>query len=339
MWHTIGQPNAVSYLEKSVRGNLLSHAYLFVGPAHVGKATLAIDFARAVNCNEKKPPCGTCPSCLRILEGKHSDIETIGLNLDSSNKSQQESSSRTEIGIKEIQELQRHASLPPFEGNKKIFIIDGAENLSTEAANSILKILEEPPPNVIWILLSVEENKLLTTILSRCQKLELKPVASTEIEKTLISRFEFEEPDARLLSRLSGGCIGWALTVSKDEKFLPQRSEKLEALAPLLTQGIEKRFDYVAQIDTRKAAREAINFWLTWWHDLMLFKCNCSQYIANVDYLSKIEEWAQYLDINEIKNFIVDLQHSLDYISKNANVHLVLEVLMLNMPGKGGARL
>ncbi len=248
MWRTIGQPNVIALLGKSLQANTLSHAYLFVGPAHVGKTTLAIDFARAVNCNENKPPCGTCQSCLRILEGKHSDVEIIGMNQDISNKSQSESAAHSEIGIKEIQELQRHASLPPFEGKKKIFIIDGAENLSTEAANSILKILEEPPPNVIWILLSVEENKILPTILSRCQRLELKPFACGEIEKILVSDFNFEETNARLLSRLSGGCIGWALTVSKDEKFLQQRSEKLAAMAPLLNEGIEKRFDYIAQI-------------------------------------------------------------------------------------------
>jgi DNA polymerase-3 subunit delta' len=338
MWRAIGQSNIIGLLEKSIKANTLSHAYLFVGPSHVGKTTLAIDVAQALNCSENKPPCGICQSCLRIIEGKHSDVEIIGINQDVSNKSHSESSAHTEIGIKEIQELQRHASLPPFEGKKKIFIIDGAENLSTEAANSILKILEEPPPNVIWILLAVEENKILSTILSRCQRLEVKPVSTVEIEKILISDFNFEVTNARLLSRLSGGCIGWALSVSKDEKYLQQRSEKLIALAPLLNQGIEKRFDYIAQIDTRKAAREAIHFWITWWHDLMLLKCNCSQYIANIDCISKIEEWACNLDIIEIKTFIDVLQQSLDHISKNANVHLVLEVLMLNMPKKEGTR-
>jgi DNA polymerase III subunit delta' len=336
MWRTIGQSNAIALLERSIQGNTLSHAYLLVGPAHVGKTTLAIDVAQAVNCSEIKTPCGTCRSCLRIIEGKHSDVEIVGINQDVSSKSHQDSTVRTEIGIKEIQELQRHASLPPFEGKKKIFIIDGAENLSTEAANSILKILEEPPPNVIWILLAVEENKILSTILSRCQRLELKPASTMEIEKILVSGFNFEATTARLLSRLSGGCIGWALTVSRDEKYLKQRSEKLTALMPLLSQGIEKRFDYIAQIDTRKAAREAIHFWLTWWHDLMLLKCDCNQYIANIDCISKIEEWARNLDIIEIKCFIDALQESMDHISKNANVHLVLEVLMLNMPKKEG---
>jgi DNA polymerase-3 subunit delta' len=339
MWRTIGQPNAMALLERSIRANTLSHAYLFVGPPHVGKTTLAVDFAQALNCAGTEPPCGKCRSCLRILEGKHSDIETICLGQDNFNKSQVESSVRTKIGIVEIQELQHHASLPPFEGKKKIFIIDGAENLSIEAANCILKILEEPPPNVIWILLVTEENKILPTILSRCQRLELKPASATEIEKILVSNFGFENDKARLLSRLSGGCIGRPLSVANDEEFLQQRSEKLISLFPLLGEGIEKRFDYIARLGKdRKAANEAINFLLTWWHDLMLLKCNCCQYIANIDCMLKIEEWAQNLDIIEINNFIDALQSSLDQISRNANMHLVLEVLMLNMPRKEGTR-
>jgi len=109
----------------------------------------------------------------------------------------------------------------------------------------------------------------------------------------------------------------------------------LISLFPLLGEGIEKRFDYIARLGRdRKAAKETINFLLTWWHDLMLLKCNCCQYIANIDCMSKIEEWARNLDIIEIKNFIDALQSSLDQISRNANMLLVLEVLMLNMPRK-----
>jgi len=161
MWQVIGQDKALALLDRSLKENNVAHAYLFVGPRHIGKKTLALNLAQALNCDADKPPCGQCHSCRRILEQKHADVTCIGLD------------SKTEIGIDDIRKLQRLANLPPYEGKRKVFIIDDAEYLSTEAANSLLKILEEPPPKVVWVLLTAEEPRLLPTIVSRCQRLEL----------------------------------------------------------------------------------------------------------------------------------------------------------------------
>ena len=149
MWSVIGQTRAVSLLQRSLERGSLAHAYLFVGPAHVGKMTLALNLAQALNCAAAEPPCGQCLSCQKIASAKHADVQIVGLNRDGDSD---EPRPRAEISIDQIRQVQHSASLPPFEGRHKVFIIDGAELLSTEAANCLLKTLEEPVGKVIFLL-------------------------------------------------------------------------------------------------------------------------------------------------------------------------------------------
>jgi DNA polymerase-3 subunit delta' len=336
MWRTIGQTRALALLKNSLQTGNLAHAYLIVGPQHVGKKTLALDLAQALNCQTSDSPCGKCQSCLRIINGKHSDVTIIGLKQDAGSKNQTETRTQIEISIDEIRGLQRRASLPPFEGKCNVFIIDGAESLSLEAANCLLKVLEEPPSGVVLLLLATDEANLLPTVVSRCQRIELKPMPSVEVEKILKSR-GVSDDKARLLARLSEGCLGWALMASDDESRLQRRNQRFSELHPLLRAGWEERFDYVAQFGSdRKSAEELIKVWLSWWRDVMLVKCDCKQIITNLDSFPIIEEWAQALNIADISDFISYLQRSLEQTSKNANVRLVLEVLMLDMPKKEG---
>src|SRR4030042_2469284 len=204
MWRVIGHPRAVELLDNSLKRERLSHAYLFVGPAHVGKMTLAVSLAQALNCEAEDPPCGECQACRRIEAGKHADVQVIGLTYDRNAAGRL----RTEISIDQIRELQHTASLPPYEGRKKVFIIDGAECLNMEAANCLLKTLEEPPSYVLLILLAVNDRVLLPTIVSRCQRIELGPLSCDLVERTLIEREGIAPEKARVLARLCGGGIG-----------------------------------------------------------------------------------------------------------------------------------
>jgi DNA polymerase-3 subunit delta' len=332
MWKTIGQPEVITSLQKAIQQGNLAHAYILIGPEHVGKTTLAIDIARALNCDNCDPPCDKCESCRRVSGGNHTDITIVDLNY---NTNSTESRSRTKIGIDDVKDIERQANLSPYEGKCKVFIIDGAENLSTEAANSFLKTLEEPPDNVFFVLLSSDEKQLLPTLISRCQRIELKRMGKIEIKKILINNYGFDENKADLLARLSEGCLGWALTVSLDEGYLKDRIDKLSELESLLQAGLDERFAYVAQLgNDRKAIGQVIRIWITWWRDLLLMKNGCGELAVNYDLLSKLGEYAQEFDIVDIIRFIDCLYKSLDQISQNANLRLVLEVLILDMPRK-----
>jgi DNA polymerase-3 subunit delta' len=327
MWQVVGQDKILALLDHSLKQNNIAHAYLLAGPPHMGKKTLALNLAQALNCDESEPPCGQCHSCRRILEGKHADVTSTGLD------------SKTEIGIDDIRALQRLANLPPYEGKCKVFIIEDAAYMSTEAANSLLKILEEPPPNVVWLLLSAEELRLLPTIISRCQRLELKPVPSEQVEQILVTAYNVDAGRARLLARLSHGCPGWALSALADEEVLKQRSQRLTKLSSLITAGLEQRFTYAQELATqfsqdRRSVAEAIEVWLGWWRDLMFVNLGCKEAIINIDYEMALQKQSKSLSLSEIRQFLADLRLVPEEISKNVNPRLVVESLMLNMPRK-----
>ncbi len=217
MWQIIGQSRVVSLLQRGLEKESLAHAYLLVGPPHVGKMTLALNLAQALNCEAAEPPCGECLSCQKITSAKHTDVQIIGLITDGDST---KAKSRAEISINQIRQMQHSASLPPFEGRYKVFIIDGAEQLSSEAANCLLKTLEEPVGKVIFILLTTNDQFLPATVISRCQRLELSPPAITEVETALNSHWGIESQRAKLLARLSHSRLGWALSAALDDNLL-----------------------------------------------------------------------------------------------------------------------
>lgn len=325
MWQVIGHEKAVALLENSLKEEKLPHAYLFLGPRHVGKMTLAMSLAQALNCEGDEKPCGGCSQCQRIAGRKHADVQVIGLD------------GRSEIGIDQIREMEHSAGLRPFEGRNRVFIIDGAEHLSHEAANCLLKTLEEPPPNVELILLAANERLLLPTVVSRCHKLELRPLPIPIVEQVLVDRWQVVPERARVLARLSSGCLGWAVSALADERLLGERAERLSALLHLTSVGREERFAYAAQLanqftKNRESVHEVLSLWVGWWRDLLLIKGGCGGFTTNIEQEATLYSEAESYSLKAVKAFIESLQRAMEELDYNANPRLVLEVLMLSMP-------
>jgi DNA polymerase III subunit delta' len=327
MWQVVGHETAVTLLQNSLNSGRLSHAYLFVGPEHVGKMTLALNLAQVLNCEaeEAERPCTSCTQCKRIAGRIHADIQIL------------ETDGRTEIGIDQIRALEQSANLKPFEGRTRVFIIDGAEKLSIEAGNSLLKILEEPPHYVQFILLASNERLLLPTVLSRCHKLELRPVPIAKVEQSLIRRWNVAPEQAGQLARLSAGCPGWAVQASRDDRILSDRASRLDTIQQLVTQGRAPRFAYASDlanqfIKNRATATDILNLWACWWHDLLLTKGGCIEFATNADREHVLSRDAANYRLSQIKGFIDSLRDVTKALEQNSNPRLTLEVLMLNIP-------
>ncbi len=340
MWQVVGQSRAVSLLKRSLEKEAIAHAYLFIGPPHIGKMTLALNLAQALNCEAAEPPCSECASCQKIASAKHADVQILDLSHDGDSA---ETENRVKISVDQIEQLQHSANLPPFEGRCKVFIIDGAELLSLGAANRLLKTLEEPVGKVVFILLTTNDSLLPATVVSRCQRLELLPLAAGEVETALSSRWGIEPQKAKLLDRLCHGCFGWALAAALDDSLLKQRSENLDRLVDIIMADYEERFTYAAELADQFSRRrglvwEILDLWLDFWRDLLLVKVGFGEAVTNVDLEAKLADFARGFSLAQIRAVISSLLSAGDELKQNANPRLVLEVLMLGIPRGQGER-
>jgi len=161
------------------------------------------------------------------------------------------------------------------------------------------------------------------------------------MEVALNSRWGVELPKAKLLARLSHGCLGWALAAVSDDNLLSQRAEKLDRLLEIIKADYEERFVYANQLavqfaQNRGMVKEILDLWLDWWRDLLLLKIGGNDIITNVDRVDVLVEMAGGYRLGQIRDFINSIQAAGEQLRQNANPRLVLEVLMLDMPGKEG---
>jgi DNA polymerase III subunit delta' len=340
MWRILGQEGTVERLSRSIAEASVHHAYLFLGPEHVGKRTFALDLACALNCVGDTPPCGVCSACTRILGEKHADIYAVSLDSDPTTQEQETDEEtarrRTRVSTQQMEDLQHAATLPPYEGKWKVLLVEHADHMSPAAANRILKALEEPPPHIVWMLLAESEDRLLDTIVSRCQRIDVKPMALPELERHLASSGASPE-QARLVARVSRGRTGWALSAFQDDRLMTERAARVESTIQLISMTYGARFDLSRELDAlyrREPSRvlETLEQWTTWWRDLLLFKTGCAESLVNVDYVNDIEEQAARLSLEQIREYIGRLTGVRQDLDLNVIPRLVFDSLVYTMP-------
>jgi len=351
-WKTFGHPGAIQLLSRSWETDRLAHAYLITGPDRVGKRTLAIDMACMVNSDPVVDMFGVAPNvdlrtsqqAERIRRGIHSDVEIIDpdTELEKENRPSKtdedgETRGRQTISIDLVRQMIRHSVVTPFEGSKKVFIFDGAHRMVEAASNALLKTLEEPSESVLIVLTAPSAELLPATVVSRCQRIELRPADTAVIESELIEQFGADEEQARSLSRLARGCPGWAIDALNDPTIVDAHNQAVLRFAEIITGNIEERFRYARQTGgqfwrDREAVLLEMQRWLEWWRDVAMMRHKLGEIVTNVEWGDLLSEIAGELNKSQIAAAVTAIQKAQEALEANAQPQLTLEVLMLDLP-------
>jgi len=327
----IGQETAITFLKRVMSRGNIPHAFLFTGISGVGKTTTALAFCQAINCLEpvNGEGCGRCRVCRQMTGGNFPDLAF--LEPDGQN-----------IKIEQIRELNRSIGFKPVAGNYRVAIINRAELMTLEAANSFLKTLEEPPPGNIIILKVKEPLDLLPTIVSRCQKIPFRPLPYAVIKEYLINEMGMEEENASLIAGISGGSLGMAVQAS-DSDYLDERQKSILNIIKLpelqKTQVIEMAMEYSQNEKKRDhdasgaiGLFELIGIWKTWYRDLIIIKVNGPvNLLINADFSRKLRTLSRNAGIDNLLQGFFLLDKAQMELMRNPNTGLMLETLLLGL--------
>ncbi|HYM14892.1 MAG TPA: AAA family ATPase [Dehalococcoidia bacterium] len=337
-WTLVGQEQAVAALAGAAGSGRAAHAYLFAGPAHVGKTLAAIQFAQTLNCTGAEPPCGRCRQCERIAAGAHPDVDLVGIGgmCDESEHRHSADDSRS-IRVCQVRRVQHLITRAPFEGRCRVVIFEPADALEPIAANALLKTLEEPPDNVVLILVTDREEMLLPTIRSRARRVAFGGLTQMAIERALRTRWDAEPSLAARLARLAGGRLGWALLALRDERMVDLREEALDRAQALASAPMAERFAFAAELGgrytkDRAGVQAALETWQAFWRDILLIAAGREQQAAHRERLDRLRALAAQCDVAGAARALRAIADARQQLVENGSPILVLQVMMLAVP-------
>lgn len=349
-WHTIGNRAAITLLNGAIKQQRVSHAYLFTGPNRVGKRALAVDFARALNCNAQDvaasgwgdllpdPPCGQCSACDRIARFNFADVQIITSSTQTSKDPDTRAAQRrVMIGIDLIKDLQSDAILEPYEGRVKVFIIDEANRMSQDASNALLKTLEEPPSSVHIILTAPSAESVPETIASRCHLVRLRSVPPETIAEALIDRHGIPQTEAHTLAKMSMGAPGWAIAALNDPSLQDARKQSASRIIDIIKFDLPERFDYAFEMTRefrrdRASALEEIARWLEILRDIAMLQNGLKQHLIFDDRIEELADLAKKLTTQDLAQATTAAQKTREALMSNAYPQLAFDAMMLQIP-------
>lgn len=323
-------------LKKHIVNDATRHAYLFAGPPGIGRRTLALRFAQALNCPtplEPGVPCGGCRDCRHVAAMQHIDLAIIEPTVkDPNNSKELIAALNGEIRIQQIRELQKTINLKPYQSPHRVLIFLRFHQANIEACNALLKTLEEAPSYAVLILTADNPEQLLPTIVSRCEVLRLRPLNIKQVQQALETG-GMEADQAKLIAHISGGRFGYALQMIGEATLLEQREERLNDLQSLIAGSRVEKFAYAEKLaKDKEAMRQAILIWLSYWRDVMLRSARAETPLVNVDRNVEIEDLASQLDLSAARKVVSGLEDALGKMDRHVNSRLLAEVLLLDLP-------
>lgn len=315
----IGNSQAITQLQKLLAEGTMPHALLFVGPEGIGKFLVATIIAAALFCEGQQKPCGKCQSCLHLSAKNHPDLFTV------------EPDGQT-IKIEQVRNLQSNIALAPYMANKRVVIIDKADSMTVQSANSLLKTLEEPTGDVVFILIAASRQKLLDTILSRCRIVDFKPIDSEVLAQALEKR-EIEPVQARVIARLAEGSFGKALRLL-EEDGLAIRNRATAVVKQLTDSDMEfvwRESSALSELDRTKLFEVLLDLNLLFRDILVMHSDENSNLIYNIDIVAELRLQMPNWSIRRLMLAMREIVNTEQMLKANVNAKLAMEQLLIKL--------
>ncbi|MDR1018890.1 MAG: DNA polymerase III subunit delta' [Lachnospiraceae bacterium] len=315
----IGHDDILNYIRIASKSQTVSHAYIMYGEKGSGKKMLANLFANTLLCEKGlEDPCNDCGACKQIEAGTHPDLIYVTHEKEAS------------IGVEDIRrQIGDTVDIRPYQGKYKIYIMDNAQIMTTEAQNALLKILEEPPSYVVIMLLTDNVDALLSTITSRCVMLRIHQIREELIASYLVANEGIDEEYAKALAAFSRGNIGRAKDYLHNEDY---KAVVTSALSFLTNIGEMSTSDLINRVKEalkyKVTINEYLDIMLVWFRDILLYKATYDvRKVIFVDRLKTIKDLAMRCSYEDIQYIIDRIRESKKRISANVNFELTIELL------------
>ena len=319
----IGQENIKEHMQNAIRMDKVSHAYIIQGELGAGKEFIAKVFAKTLQCERtQEEPCEECRSCKQIDGKNHPDV--IWVTHEKPNT----------IGVEDIRtQLNQDIEIKPYYGPKKIYIISECEKMTVQAQNALLKTLEEPPSYGLIILLTTNAEALLSTILSRCVVLRMRPVEDSKIEEYLMNKLQIPDYKARVCAAFARGNMGKAKALAESEDFEHIKEEAVSLLKYIQDMEISEIIAAIKKINDYKFdISNYLDIIMVWFRDILLFKAtkdpNTLIFSEEIGPIKKIADRSSYEGIEMI---LESLEKAQNRLSANVNFELTMELLFLTI--------
>ncbi|HOZ36376.1 MAG TPA: DNA polymerase III subunit delta' C-terminal domain-containing protein [bacterium] len=325
-WPVIGHQKIINYLQSVVERNSPNHAYLFYGPPGIGKNLVADLFVKSLFCaSANAKPCGTCAHCRQLAAGSHPDVIDLIRETDQKN-----------INIERIREARSQVQNYPFFNSYKVLFIREADTLSLGASNALLKILEEPRGQTIFVFIGENLKFFPRTVLSRLQVIKFLPINEEEIEKYLVAQ-KIDRPLARELAAASLGFPGRVWPFINHPKNFHEHTAQLSLLLQKAFSQTNERFRLIENLASqsnseaaKKNSRDFLNDLLFIVRDSLLVKSGLSAHITFPGLESDLAFFARRHSAASLINILSEIRKTSHYLKQNVNPRLALENLILS---------
>lgn len=317
----IGQQQIKEHLQNALATGKISHAYIINGEKSSGKEFIAKVFAMALQCERgETEPCQECRSCKQALSGNHPDIIRLVHEKPGT------------ISVDDIRaQVNNDIAVKPYSSAYKVYIINEAEKMTVQAQNAILKTLEEPPEYAVILLLTANVNSLLSTILSRCVVLNMKPVADHLVKEYLCSKLQVPDYKAEVCAAFARGNVGKAKMLATSEEFENIKAEALALLKYIQDMDLAEIMAAVKKITEYKLEiKDYLDICAIWYRDALMFKATSDMnHLIFREEIQALRRTAQRSSYEGIENIIKALDTAKQRLDANVNFELVMELLML----------